>query len=224
MSDQLETSTKQQNNLSICHDCDALLRIPELNRSETAHCPRCYALLEEGGNIAINRLLPLTITGFILFILANIFPLLSMNANGQIVDGTILSASGALWNGDQYFLSIVVFVTTFLTPLVQLLAYAWLLAPIPFGKILPFSDSVLRISHHSVPWNMMEIFLLGFIIAVVKLGEDAVIILGSSLYAFVALIVLMTILNNLFEPAEVRKEMHLMKQVNDQSGNQKWIT
>ena len=221
MSEQIEIFAEQnQNNLSICHDCDALLLIPELNRTETAYCPICDGLIDEGGNIAFNRLLPLTITGFILFILANLYPLLSMNANGQIVDGTILSASTALWNGDQRFLSIVVFITTFLTPLLQLLANAWLLLPLPFGRILPFSDSVLRVSHHSVPWNMMEIFLLGFIIAVVKLGEEAVIILGPSLYAFVALILLMTVLNNLFDPAEVRKEIQLA----DKIRNQSWTT
>lgn len=221
MSEQIETSLEQsQKHLSICHDCDVLLRIPELNKSEKVICPRCGALLDQGhGNI--NQLLPLTLTGFILFILANLFPLLTMNANGQLVDSSLLSATVALWIGDQRFLSILVFITTFLTPLIQLLAYAWLLIPMSFGKIWPLSDSVLRLSHHSVPWNMMEIFLLGFIIAVVKLGEDALIILGPSLYAFVALIILMTVLNSMFLPASVRKEMHTR---NNGSGDQTWLT
>ena len=212
MPDQIETlSEQEQKHLTICHDCDAVLLIPELKKSEKANCPRCDALLKQGrGNI--DRLLPLTITGFILIILANLFPLLTMNVNGQIVDASLLSASVALWMGDQKFLSMLVFLTTFLTPLLQLLAYAWLLIPMSIGKIWPFSDSVLRLSHHSLPWNMMEIFLLGFIVAVVKLGEEALIIPGSSLYAFVVLIVLMTVLNSLFEPASVREELHRRKQ------------
>jgi len=211
--------------LSICHDCDVVLMIPELERYERAHCPRCAAHLDQGGTESINRLLPLTITGFILIVLANLFPLITMNANGQIVDSSLLSATVALWIGEQRFLSILVFVTTFLTPLVQLLTYAWLLVPMNSGKIWPLSDSVLRLSHHSVPWNMMEIFLLGFIIAVVKLGEDALIIPGPSLYAFVALIVLMTILNSLFEPASVREEMYARKQEKElTTGEQKWLT
>ncbi len=203
MSDQI------QSNLAICHECDVLMLVPPLDRSEKAHCPRCKGVLREGDNSFFNRLLPLTITGFILFILANIFPLLSISANGQIVEATILSSSSTLWGSDQHFLAIVVFTTTFLTPLLQLLAYAWLLLPPLFGKIPVMSDSVLRLSHHSVPWNMIEIFLLGFLVAVVKLGEQAVIITGPSLYAFVLLIILMTLLNNLFDPPRVRHEIQL---------------
>ena len=214
--------------LSICSDCDVILMIPDLNRHEKAYCPRCAALLDEGGSESINRLLPLTITGFVLIILANMFPLITMNANGQIVDSSLLSATVALWIGEQRFLSLLVFVTTFLTPLIQLITYAWLLVPMSFGKIWPLSDSVLRLSHHSIPWNMMEIFLLGFIIAVVKLGEDALIILGPSLYAFVALILLMTVLNVLFDPASVREEMHESARDAEKerirSGDRKWLT
>jgi len=224
MSEQIEASTEQNHkHLSICHECDALLHLPELKKSETAICPRCGGLLDQGRG-SIDQLLPLTITGFILFVLANLFPLLTMNANGQLVDGSLLSSTVALWIGEQRFLSILVFVTTFLTPLIQLLAYAWLLIPMSSGKIWPLSDSVLRLSHHSVPWNMMEIFLLGFIVAVVKLGEDAVIILGPSLYAFVALIILMTVLNSLFDPASVRQEMHARNEMENQTRNQSWLT
>ncbi len=226
MSEQIELSRAQDHkHLSICHDCDVLLMIPGLGHHEKARCPRCAAVLDQGGAQSIRRLLPLTISGFILIILANLFPLITMNANGQIVDSSLLSATVALWLGEQRLLSLLVFVTTFLTPLVQLLTYAWLLIPMSFGRILPLSDSVLRLSHHSVPWNMMEIFLLGFIIAVVKLGEDALIIPGPSLYAFVALIVLMTVLNSLFDPASVREEMHARKQERLQAdGEQTWLT
>ena len=201
--------------LSICHDCDLLLVIRELDSQEIASCPRCAALLDQGGSQRIRRLLPLTITGFILIVFANLYPLITMNANGQIVDSSLLSATVALWIGEQRLLSMLVFVTTFLTPIVQLSSYAWLLIPMSIGKVWPLSDAVLRLCHHSVPWNMMEIFLLGFIIAVVKLGEDAVIIPGPSLYAFVALIVLMTLLNSQFDAASVRQELHAGKQKND---------
>lgn len=204
----------QQNkqNLAICPDCDVILLAPKLKTSERANCPRCDAVLDEGGCRNINQLLPLTITGIVLIILANSFPLLTMNANGQLVDSSLFSASVSLWTGDQKFLSILVFLTTILTPLIQLLAYAWLLIPMSFGKIWPFSDPILRLSHHSAPWNMMEIFLLGFIIAVVKLGEDALIIPGPSLYAFVGLIIVMTVLNIMFVPSHVREEIHERKQ------------
>ncbi|MFK8068491.1 MAG: paraquat-inducible protein A [Gammaproteobacteria bacterium] len=209
MPDNTQINSSQNDNLAICHECDVLMLVPPLSRSERAHCPRCKGILREGDNSLFNRLLPLTITGFILFFLANIFPLLSISASGQIIEATILSSSSTLWEADQRFLAFVVFTTTFLTPLLQLLAYAWLLLPPLFGKIPAMSDSVLRLSHHSVPWNMIEIFLLGFLVAVVKLGEQAVIITGPSLYAFVFLIILMTLLNNLFDPPRVRHEMHL---------------
>lgn len=212
--DPLKLQSKQR--LSICPDCDVILLLPDLQISERANCPRCDALLDEGGCKNINQLLPLTITGLVLIILANMFPLLTMNANGQLVDSSLFSASVSLWTGDQKFLSLLVFTTTILTPLVQLLAYAWLLVPMSLNKIWPYSDPILRLSHHSLPWNMMEIFLLGFIVAVVKLGEEALIIPGPSLYAFVALIVVMTMLNIMFVPAHVREEMHERKQ--------KWLT
>ena len=206
-----EVTTKSKQELSICPDCDVIVLLPDLQPAERASCPRCAAVLDVGGCRNIDQLLPLTITGFVLIILANAFPLLTMNANGQLVESSLFSASISLWIGDQRFLGMLVFFTTILIPLVQLLAYAWLLIPMSIGQIWPLSDSVLRFSHHSVPWNMMEIFLLGFIVAIVKLGEDALIILGPSLYAFVGLIVVMTILNVMFVPSQVRKVLHERK-------------
>jgi paraquat-inducible protein A len=84
--------------------------------------------------------------------------------------------------------AILVFITTILAPFVQVTCMLYLLVPIRFGRIPAKLPQVLRFLHGLQPWSMMEVFMLGILVSIVKLAKMAHIIPGISLISFIALI------------------------------------
>ena len=74
-----------------CHECDLLLRLEPLQRGTLARCKRCGAVLKRHRPQGLEWPLALNITGLILFALANSFPFLAMNLEGQYREIVLLT-------------------------------------------------------------------------------------------------------------------------------------
>lgn len=66
----------------LCPDCDLLVFIPALMQRQVASCPRCSRTLEKHAYYRIQTPLALVITGLLLYILANIYPVLTLELAG----------------------------------------------------------------------------------------------------------------------------------------------
>jgi len=183
-----------------CHDCDLLLRLPTLAEGESAYCPRCDARLYTRKTNSIERSLALTLTGLILFTIANLFPFLSLDANGQIQDSTLVSGTLAMWQAERPLLAVLIFLTTFVFPLFDLLGTLYILLGIRAGRHSPRLRPLFRFLQSTRPWGMLEVFLLAVLVAVVKLGDLATVIPGVSLYSFAVLIVVLAALSSTLDP------------------------
>ncbi|MGF1644485.1 MAG: paraquat-inducible protein A [Thiotrichales bacterium] len=186
-----------------CHDCDLLLRVPSLAPGQNAVCPRCGAVLLRGHAHGVDRGLALVVAGFILFALANLFPFLALNARGQIQETSLITGAVALWNADHVLLGGLVLLTTFVLPLVDLLGMLLLLIGVKMRNLPRGAASVFRFLRSAQPWGMLEIFLLGVLVAGVKLGDLATVIPGPAAYSFVALIVVLATLSLTLDPHEI---------------------
>jgi len=85
-------------------------------------------------------------------------------------------------------LSLVVLLTTVLVPLAQMMCMLYILMPLKFRRIPMGLPRVFRLVRNLQPWSMMEVFMLGILVSVVKLAKMAKIVPGISLYSFLALI------------------------------------
>ncbi|MGF1547857.1 MAG: paraquat-inducible protein A [Thiotrichales bacterium] len=189
--------------LTACHDCDLLLRLPPLEAGQNAACPRCGAVLQRKHANSVERSLALVVTGFILFALANLFPFLALNARGQIQETSLISGAIALWNGDYLLLGGLVLLTTCVFPLVDLLGMLLLLAGVKLHALPRRAANLYRFLRSAQPWGMLEIFLLGVLVAAVKLGDIATVIPGPAAYSFVALIGVLATLSLTLDPHEI---------------------
>lgn len=129
------------------------------------------------------------ITGIVFFLVANLFPILvfEMNGNMQInrlVDGAIEFLNSAYWS-----LGILVLISSVLAPFLVLLLLISILLPLKLGKIPYHAETQIRTLEHVKPWAMAEIFILGIVVAFVKLGDYADVDVGLSLFAFVLTVV-----------------------------------
>ncbi|HFD87225.1 MAG TPA: paraquat-inducible protein A [Gammaproteobacteria bacterium] len=186
--------------LIACHDCDLLQKLPDLDIPAQAICARCGASLYRFRKNSIDRSIALGMTGLLLFFVSNLLPFLALNAQGRVQESTLLSASMILYQEGRPFLGTLVFSTTFLFPLLNLLAIMYLLIPLKFGHRPHMSSRVFRYLQSAEPWGMLEVFMLATLVAIVKLGDLATVIPGPSLYAFALLIFVLAGLSSSLDP------------------------
>ncbi|HET7061361.1 MAG TPA: paraquat-inducible protein A [Nitrosospira sp.] len=181
--------------LIACEECDAVYRKLALGPSEVALCGRCGAELERDRHALRRHVLPLSIAGLCMYIIANVFPILQLEVRGDFSQATLIGSVHSLNAEGMPLVAFLVLATTILFPLFQLLALIYLLAlPIRLRRsgypaAFNLSGRLIQILR---PWVMVEIFLLGVIVAFVKLTSMATVLPGIALWAFGALAFLLT--------------------------------
>jgi len=179
------------NRLIACHDCDLLHHLPE-HAITTLLCSRCGAVLRRQKPATVERSLAWITAALILFILSNSFPFLAIRSSGLAQETILLSGIHELWKQDMHSLAVLVLLTCVLIPLVQMLGLLYILVPLQLGgRPAPSAGSLYRIVQELAPWGMMEVFMVGILVALVKLDHLATIVLGISVFSFAALIFVM---------------------------------
>ena len=190
----------QHQNLIACHACDLLQRRVALPVGASARCPRCGEVLYRNRPNSIERTLAFALAGVVLFLVANTFPFLSLEIQGQVTRTTLWSGTKELYDHGRPLVAILVGITTIVAPALQLLGLLYVLVPIKFGRTPRHLATVMRTLESWHPWAMMEIFMLGILVAMVKLASMAEIVLGTAIWAFAVLIVVLAAAMSSFEP------------------------
>jgi len=174
--------------LIACHECDLLYQRRSLPPGGTARCVRCGAVLYRHKRNSLDRVLALTIAGLILFMVANIYPFLTFRLEAQVQETTLISGVLELYAQGMWIVAGVVLLTSILMPLLELIGMLYILLPLKFN-LRPWKLSfIFRLVRGFRPWGMMEVFMLGILVAFVKLAKMATLIPGIALYAFLTLI------------------------------------
>jgi len=175
-----------------CHECDLIHNIPPMPTRAAARCVRCGSVLFRAKPDSINRTLAWTIAGLVLYVVAVTFPFLAMKSGAIIRETGLLSGIQQLYEQGIIPLTALVLLTCVLVPLLQMLALLYIFIPLKLNIRLPFAIPVFRLFQHVKPWSMMEIYMLGILVAIVKLAKMATIIPGLAVLAFGLLIFVLT--------------------------------
>ncbi len=186
--------------LIACHECDLLQKETALPDGGVAHCSRCGATLYWSRPESLERTLALTVGAIALFILANAFPIVGLALQGQVIQTTLFNAVRVLWDEDMKSVAALVFVTTIAMPALQLGALAYLLLPLRLGGVPPQFGIVFRALQLARPWGMVEVFMLGVLVSLVKLAHLAGVVPGVALWAFAVLMVVTAAIAATFDP------------------------
>jgi paraquat-inducible protein A len=177
--------------LIACEECDAIHRRLTLGHNEIARCSCCGAELERDMSAYSRRILPLTIASLLMYIIANAFPIVEMELQGIVSQTTLIGSVFSLNAAGMPFVASLVLATTVLFPLMQLLILIYLLVSVSRSGYHPAFNLLARLIQTLQPWVMVEVFLLGTIVAVVKLTSMATVLPGAALWAFGALTILL---------------------------------
>ena len=180
--------------LTSCHDCGLLQKIRHMPEDGAVKCCRCKALLRKRQRItperSIEHTLALVITAIILLILANVYPILHLQVAGHEISATLFAGVQHFLSHDMKLLDGLVFVTSIGAPMLQLSGLLYVLLPLYLKRIPWQAPHVYRFISFITSWSMLEVFMLGILVSIVKLAAMATVTPGIGLWAFGLLIFL----------------------------------
>jgi len=171
-----------------CRQCDLVQNVPSVEGRATARCARCNAVLFRTRVNTVDCTIAWTLSALILFMVAISFPFLGINSNGLERHTSLLTGIFEIYGQGMVSLAILVALTCVLVPVMQMVGLLYVFLPLKFNRKLPFVETIFRLFQHVQPWNMMEVFMLGILVALVKLGDIATIAPGVAVFAFACLI------------------------------------
>ncbi|KUM39673.1 paraquat-inducible protein A [Pseudomonas sp. EpS/L25] len=180
--------------LVICEHCDSVHRLEPLAAGERAHCLRCGALLHRASRLDIQGLLALACAAAVLFVVANVGPILQLSFRGLHSEATLLESIVAMSSGFAGPMALVVAMTLFVVPLLQIVLLLWVLGFALAGYRAPGFATAMVTLHYLRPWSMIEVFVLGALVAVIKLAGLLHVVVGVGLFGMVGLMVVLLVI------------------------------
>ncbi len=180
--------------LVACPVCGLAQTLGPLAIGTRAHCARCDSvLLRRGRSDPSQAVLCFTLAALLLFVPANLLPVLEITTFGQVHSHTVMSGAAALWQGTMWPLAIPVALASVVLPA----ALIAILLALPTAQRLGAGAAALRpwrwLCDFLRAWSIVDVYLLAIFITVVKLAQltDAAPGLGSAL--FLAMVVCLTL-------------------------------
>ena len=131
------------------------------------------------------------------------FTFISFRVKGQFRDISLIDASAVLFEQNFYLLSILVLLFTLLLPVIYLTFLLLLLIPIKlnfnFINLIYFA----RLISKMLPWIMVDVFLMGVVVALIKISSMAEIYLGASFWCYLLFTISFAYLSTLIDSHKI---------------------
>lgn len=186
MSDEnLKAVTALSRNLQNCHVCLTL------NSIQDKRCKNCNSRLHSRNKFSLQNTVALLITAVILYIPANILPIMYTNYLGEKITNTIMGGVVTLWMQDSYPIAIVIFVASVMVPIAKILILAWLCYSVAYEKVRSQqrSHTLFRLTEFIGRWSMVDIFVVAVLVALIQMGNFMSILPGEAAIAFAGLVI-----------------------------------
>jgi len=188
----MDRSTTPPQSAVECHDCGQFQRRPAVAPGQSAYCVTCDAKLFKERPRGVERALALTFAALVLLAVANFTDFMTFEFRGRSQGNRIITGVLELRHLGYAPLAALILVTTVLAPLLHLLGMFVVLVCVEFGRSPSWLGPLFRRLESLRPWAMLEVYLLGIFVAVIKLGQLATIQLATAFWAYLALIVVAT--------------------------------
>ncbi|WP_208281095.1 paraquat-inducible protein A [Massilia oculi] len=177
-----------------CHDCGCLYHREPLNSCERARCTRCRHELyrwHAGGPLRrADSLVALTLGAVLVYLLAQSFPIVTLELGGMATGATLLQAVGVLSDAGMPVVAAMVLLCAIVFPGLELGALLYVAIGLRRGRRVPGFDLVLRVVQGARYWAMTEVLMIGILITVIKMTSLARVVPHPGLFAFGVLTIL----------------------------------
>jgi len=185
-----------------CHACDLVSRLRPTPKGGHMLCPRCGGAVHRRKPNSLARTWALVLTAAILYIPANVFPIMTVISFGKGAPDTILSGVKHLVEGGMWPLALLVFFASITVPVLKLLGLSYLLISVQRKSQWRPRDRtrLYRVIEAVGRWSMIDIFMIAILVALVKLGSIATIEPGVGATSFAAVVIITILASMSFDP------------------------
>ena len=189
-------TTAREAGYDVCHTCLAL------SPSTSEHCRRCRSHLHNRIPDSLQRTVALLVAAVMLYVPANLFPIMTTDQFGRSVESTIIGGVVLLWNMGSYPIALVILIASVLVPIGKILTVAALCWTI--GRRQPVSPrqrmTLYRITEFIGKWSMVDVFVVAILVALIQITGIIVIRPGSAALAFAGVVILTMLAAESFDP------------------------
>lgn len=175
----------------ICEHCDCVYEKVPLAKHQKTVCSRCAGVLQRYNGLTVQQRLALSITAAMLWLFANFYPVMSISMQGLKNSATLWDSVLALSQGPITFMAMVAAIAIIIAPAFQLVLLTWVLTFALTQRRAPGFKLAMRWLETLRPWSMLEVCLLGAMVAVFKLAGMLDVLPGIGLFALAALSLLL---------------------------------
>jgi paraquat-inducible protein A len=185
--------------LEACKTCGLIQRI-DLVPGSVAKCARCGFTIARKKRDSLSRTLALASAALVLYLPANIFPIVTTDYWGAHEATTIFDGIQALFQKGNYLVASLVFTTSILTPGLKIIGLIFCSLSLRWSKWKRVRTWTYKIIQIIDPWNMLEVTLLAILVSVAELGQVATVHPGAGVVSFAGVVVLTIAATISFDP------------------------
>lgn len=185
--DDLLANAPVRPDLVVCDECDAVYKRRPLAPKDVARCARCGAMLGRGHMLTVDGQLALTLAAFLVFMTGNLSDMVTLNIGGVHSQATLLESIQSTWASGQHVVALLAGATAFAFPLALILLRLYVLLPLTVGRRVSGFVPAMRALRWVSRWSMVEVFLFGALVAIVKSAGLASVILGVGIFSYAVL-------------------------------------
>lgn len=177
-------------NFIACPDCDLLVAKINPPAGYKSQCPRCGHILLHHCRDTVSRSLALAVAGLLLFLPAIFMPLLTFQRLGMSETGNIIQTVVKFFDQGYSFVALAVFLSTAIFPLLKLSLLAFVSLCLKIQRYPVWLGKLFRLHNHLDEWTMVEVYLLGIMVTIIKMYGSTDIHFNTGAFCFTGLVVL----------------------------------
>lgn len=196
-------STAAARNLAACHLCC------KLAPAELSHCPRCHSALHLRKPDSIQRTLALLVTACLLYIPANLYPIMITEQLGSSEGSTILGGVILLMHHDAILVALVIFLFSVMVPIGKLISLFYLVWSVRSQSAISHRQrtTLYQITEFVGKWSMVDVFVVAILVALVHLGGLLSITPGIAAVCFAGVVIVTMVAAESFDPRLIWDEL-----------------
>lgn len=204
----MQGNTAASRNLASCHLC------MKLADASLHHCPRCGEALHLRKANSLQRTLALLVTACVLYIPANMLPIMITDQFGNSTDSTILGGVVMLIDMGSVPIAAIIFIASVMVPLGKLIALFYVCWSVSAGRTTdPRQRTVLyRAAELIGKWSMVDVFVVSILVALVHLTGLLVILPGAAAVAFAGVVIVTIVAAESFDPRMIWDQQDVMNE------------
>ena len=191
--------TAEQQGKTGCITCGL---INQLAANGRGRCRRCGEKLHARHPHSLQRTWALLLAAAILYVPANVYPIMTTTSLGDTLSSTILGGVIELWHMGSWPIALLIFVASILVPLGKMLALAWLCLVAQRSSELNGTRPALlyRLTEFIGRWSMVDVFVVALLVALIRAGALMSVVPGPAALAFASVVILTMLAAMSFDP------------------------